>query len=52
VLAVVVLIGLAMSVRIVQQYEQGVLFRFGRVVGVRQPGLRVIVPVADRLRRV
>jgi regulator of protease activity HflC (stomatin/prohibitin superfamily) len=52
VLAVVVLIGLAMSLRIVQQYEQGVLFRFGRVVGVRQPGLRVIVPVADRLRRV
>src|SRR6185312_4898642 len=52
VLAVIVLIGLAMSLRIVQQYEQGVLFRFGRVVGVRQPGLRVIVPVADRLRRV
>src|SRR6478609_8149573 len=52
VLAVLVLIGLAMSLRIVQQYEQGVLFRFGRVVGVRQPGLRVIVPVADRLRRV
>ena len=52
VLALVVLIGLAMSLRIVQQYEQGVLFRFGRVVGVRQPGLRVIVPVADRLRRV
>jgi regulator of protease activity HflC (stomatin/prohibitin superfamily) len=52
VLAAVVLIGLAMSLRIVQQYEQGVLFRFGRVVGVRQPGLRVIVPVADRLRRV
>jgi regulator of protease activity HflC (stomatin/prohibitin superfamily) len=52
VLAVVVLIGLAMSLRVVQQYELGVLFRFGRVVGVRQPGLRVIVPVADRLRRV
>jgi len=52
VLAVVVLIGLAMSVRIVQQYEQGVLFRFGRVVGTRQPGLRFIVPVADRLHRV
>src|SRR3954449_2701441 len=52
VLAAVVLLGLAMSLRVVQQYEQGVLFRFGRVVGVRQPGLRVIVPVADRLRRV
>jgi regulator of protease activity HflC (stomatin/prohibitin superfamily) len=52
VLAALVLIGMAMSLRVVQQYEQGVLFRFGRVVGVRQPGLRVIVPVADRLRRV
>ena len=52
VLAVVVLIGLAMSLRIVQQYEQGVLFRFGRVVGTRQPGLRVIVPLVDVLHRV
>jgi regulator of protease activity HflC (stomatin/prohibitin superfamily) len=52
VLAVVVLIGLAMSLRVVQQYEQGVLFRFGRVIAVRQPGLRVIVPVVDRLHRV
>jgi regulator of protease activity HflC (stomatin/prohibitin superfamily) len=52
VIAVVVLIGLAMSLRVVQQYEQGVLFRFGRVIAVRQPGLRVIVPVVDRLHRV
>src|SRR5215216_5092353 len=39
VLAVLALIGLALSVRIVQQYEKGVLFRLGRVVGVREPGL-------------
>ncbi|MCU1607469.1 MAG: band 7 protein [Modestobacter sp.] len=52
VLAAVALLALALSVRIVKQYEQGVLFRFGRVIGVRQPGLRVIVPVADRLHRV
>ena len=52
VVVALVLIGLAMSLRVVQQYEQGVLFRFGRVVGVLQPGLRFIVPVADRLRRV
>src|SRR4051794_22101385 len=52
VLAAVVLIGLAMSLRIVQQYEQGVLFRFGRVLGVRQPGLRFIIPLADVLHRV
>jgi len=52
VLAVLVLIGLAMSLRIVQQYEQGVLFRLGRVLGVREPGLRVIIPFVDVLHRV
>jgi regulator of protease activity HflC (stomatin/prohibitin superfamily) len=46
------LIALAMSLRIVQQYEEGVLFRLGRVVGIRKPGLNVIVPVIDVLRRV
>jgi regulator of protease activity HflC (stomatin/prohibitin superfamily) len=49
---VVALIGLALSLRIVKQYEQGVLFRLGRVVGVRQPGLTFIIPFVDDLRRV
>jgi len=49
---VVVLVLLAMSVRIVKQYEKGVLFRLGRVVGVREPGLRLIIPVVDVLHRV
>src|SRR5215213_10503923 len=52
VVAVLVLLGLALSVRIVQQYEKGVLFRLGRVVGVREPGLRLIVPVIEVLQRV
>jgi len=52
VLAVLVLVGLALSVRIVQQYQKGVLFRLGRVVGVREPGLRLIVPLVEVLRRV
>jgi regulator of protease activity HflC (stomatin/prohibitin superfamily) len=50
--AVVVLIGLTLSIKIVTQYERGVLFRLGRVIGVRQPGLRVILPFIDRLHRV
>ena len=49
---VVALIGLALSLRIVKQYEQGVLFRLGRVVGVRPPGLTFIIPFVDDLRRV
>ncbi|HEY7607546.1 MAG TPA: slipin family protein, partial [Actinomycetes bacterium] len=40
------------SIRVVKQYERGVLFRLGRVTGVREPGLRLIVPVIDVLRRV
>jgi regulator of protease activity HflC (stomatin/prohibitin superfamily) len=52
VIAGLALLGLALSVRIVQQYEKGVLFRLGRVIGVREPGLRLIVPVIEVLRRV
>jgi regulator of protease activity HflC (stomatin/prohibitin superfamily) len=52
VVAVLLLIGSALSVRIVKQYEQGVLFRLGRVLGARPPGLRVIIPFADVLHRV
>jgi regulator of protease activity HflC (stomatin/prohibitin superfamily) len=52
VVAVLALVGLALSVRVVQQYEKGVLFRLGRVVGVREPGLTLIIPVIDVLRRV
>jgi regulator of protease activity HflC (stomatin/prohibitin superfamily) len=49
--AVVALILLLMSIRIVTQYERGVLFRLGKVRGVRDPGLNFIVPVIDVLRR-
>ncbi len=42
----------AASVRIVKQYELGVLFRLGRVIGTREPGLRFIIPVVDVLPRV
>jgi regulator of protease activity HflC (stomatin/prohibitin superfamily) len=52
VLAIAVLLGLMLSMRIIKQYEQGVLFRFGRVIGVRQPGMRFIIPLVDVLHRV
>src|SRR3989442_2247048 len=52
VIAVLILVALALSLRIVQQYEEGVLFRLGRVVGQKKPGLVRIVPVIDVLRRV
>jgi len=52
VVAAILLLVLAMSVRIVQQFQSGVLFRLGRVVGVRAPGLHLIIPLVDSLRRI
>ena len=47
------LLGLARNIRVVKQFERGVIFRFGRVQpGVRGPGLAVLIPVADRLQKV
>ena len=52
VLAVLLVLLLPMAIRIVRQYERGVLFRFGRLVGSREPGLRIIIPFVDVLHRV
>ena len=44
---------LGSSVRVVKQFERGVVFRFGRVqTGVRGPGLALLIPIADRLEKV
>ena len=52
VVAVAAALILLLAIRVVQQYEMGVHFRLGKVIGVRAPGLRPIVPVIDVLRRV
>jgi regulator of protease activity HflC (stomatin/prohibitin superfamily) len=52
VVAVVLVVGFALSVRIVQQYQDGVLFRFGRVIGERKPGFRMIIPFVDVLHKI
>jgi regulator of protease activity HflC (stomatin/prohibitin superfamily) len=52
VVIVAVILVAAMSIRVVNQYERGVLFRLGRVIGVREPGLRIIIPIVDQLRKV
>jgi regulator of protease activity HflC (stomatin/prohibitin superfamily) len=43
---------LSSAVRIVQEYERGVIFRLGRLVGPRGPGLFFIVPMIDRMVKV
>ncbi len=40
------------AVKVVYQYQRGVLFRFGRFVGLRDPGLNFILPWIDRLTKV
>jgi regulator of protease activity HflC (stomatin/prohibitin superfamily) len=46
---VLVVLIAALSLRVVRQYERGVHFRLGRIIGTREPGLRLIAPVIDRL---
>ncbi len=52
IVVIVLLLGFAASARIIKQYEEGVLFRLGRVIGERKPGFRVIIPLVDVLHRV
>src|SRR6201984_2797750 len=56
VLVILVVAGLVVagrSVKVVQQYEQGIIFRFGRVLpGTRGPGLTIIRPVGDKMQKV
>jgi regulator of protease activity HflC (stomatin/prohibitin superfamily) len=52
IVVILILLAAALSVRIVQQYESGVVFRFGRLLDTRTPGFRMIVPIADSLRKV
>ncbi len=40
------------GVRIVKQYERGVVLRFGKMVGVREPGFNVIIPIVDRMTKI
>jgi regulator of protease activity HflC (stomatin/prohibitin superfamily) len=53
VVVVLILILLAASIRIVQEYERGVIFRLGRVIaGAKGPGLFFIIPIVDRMVKV
>src|ERR1700728_1394357 len=52
VVVVLALLGGVLAARVVKQYEQGVLFRLGRVRGPRTPGFQLIIPLVDVLHRV
>ena len=53
VLLIIVAIIIGNGVRIINQYERGVVFRLGKVQGqVKDPGLRLIIPIVDQMRKV
>src|ERR1035437_9506401 len=52
IVAIVALVMILGGVRIVNEYERGVVLRFGRLVGLRNPGLNIILPFIDRMTKV
>ncbi len=43
---------LANAIRILREYERGVVFRLGRLIGAKGPGLIILIPIVDRMVRV
>ncbi len=51
-IGIVVLLLLANAVKVVPEYERGVIFRLGRLIATKGPGIFVIIPVVDRMFRI
>ena len=51
-IVVFVLLFLANAIKIVREYERGVIFRLGRLVGAKGPGIFLIIPVVDKMVKV
>ena len=43
---------LAMSVRVLREYERGVIFSLGRFTGIKGPGLIILIPIVQQMVRV
>lgn len=51
-IVIIILILVSSAIRIVQEYERGVIFRLGRCVGARGPGLIILIPGIERMQKV
>jgi regulator of protease activity HflC (stomatin/prohibitin superfamily) len=51
-LLIILLWILSTAIKVVREYERGVIFRLGRFIGVKGPGLFLIVPIADRFNKI
>lgn len=52
IITALVIIVLASAIKIVREYERGVIFRLGRLIGAKGPGLFFIVPIVDKMVKV
>jgi hypothetical protein len=52
IIVVILLVLASSSIKVVQEYERGVIFRLGRLVGPRGPGLFFLLPVLDRMVKI
>jgi regulator of protease activity HflC (stomatin/prohibitin superfamily) len=52
ILVVLLFLTLPAAIKVVSQYERGVILRLGRFIGIKEPGLRFIIPYIDRMYRV
>ncbi len=52
IIIIFIIIILSSAIRILREYERGVIFRFGRLIGAKGPGLILLIPVVDRMVRV
>jgi regulator of protease activity HflC (stomatin/prohibitin superfamily) len=52
VLVVLVVMFLAAAIRILNEYERGVIFRLGRIINQKGPGLIILIPIVDRMVKV
>src|ERR1700675_1551545 len=51
IVGVVVLLLLLLSLRVVKEYDRGVVFFLGKVTGVRGPGLIILIPILEQMTR-
>jgi regulator of protease activity HflC (stomatin/prohibitin superfamily) len=49
---IIVIIILSQAIKILREYERGVIFRLGRLVGAKGPGLILLIPIIDKMVRV
>lgn len=52
ILAILILIILASAIRVLREYERGVIFRLGRLIAQKGPGLILLIPIIDQMVRV